>query len=457
MARITIVRNQTVWAVTALAIAALLLLLAGSANLAGGKDGLRTAVQRPQGYPQLVSVEPLPDDGEMCQWVPASAGATLAEALVQQKDAAKPAAGGKPTNADRAPLRTIRDPNPAFSAIAVEPQSNMLVVTDENLFRVLEFDRRDSTPPAARMTEPKRVIGGTRTKVEMICGVYIDPKTLETYILNNDTQNWVAIFSKNAQGNAAPDRYLVPPGGHTFGIAVDEVRQEMYFSIQAQNDVAVYRKSATGQEPPLREINGDDTHLEDPHGIAVDTKLNLLFVANHGSVARRGPQKAPGRPGEELLGTGKFDPPSITVYPRDAKGNARPLRIIEGPKTRLNWPAQIAVDEDAGELYVANDMDHSVIVFGVTDQGDTAPRRTIRGSKTGILNPTGIALDRKNKEIWVANMGNHSATAFPMSAHGDVAPVRTIRGGPADELALMIGNPGGVGYDTKREQILVPN
>ena len=40
---------------------------------------------------------------------------------------------------------------------------------------------------------------------------------------------------------------------------------------------------------------------------------------------------------------------------------------------------------------------------------------------------------------------------------GDVSPLRTIRGGPADEVALMIGNPGGVGYDTKREEILVPN
>ncbi len=56
---------------------------------------------------------------------------------------------------ERAPLRFIRDPNPAFSAVAVNSEANMLVVTDENLFQILEYDSRDDTPPQARFTEPK--------------------------------------------------------------------------------------------------------------------------------------------------------------------------------------------------------------------------------------------------------------------------------------------------------------
>ena len=118
---------------------------------------------------------------------------------------------------------------------------------------------------------------------------------------------------------------------------------------------------------------------------------------------------------------------------------------------------QIVVNEERGELYVANDMDHSVLVFRVTDSGDVAPIRKLKGPKTRLLNPTGVALDLKNNELWVSNMGNHSASVFPLTADGDVAPKRTIRGGPEDEKSLMIGNPGAVGYDTKRDQILVPN
>jgi hypothetical protein len=54
-------------------------------------------------------------------------------------------------------------------------------------------------------------------------------------------------------------------------------------------------------------------------------------------------------------------------------------------------------------------------------------------------------------------MGNHRATVYPRTANGDVAPKRVIRSAPADKLAQAIGNPGGVAYDSRREEILVPN
>src|SRR5436309_13509312 len=39
-------------------------------------------------------------------------------------------------NLERKPLRYIKDPNPAWSSIAVNAENNMVVMTDENLFRV---------------------------------------------------------------------------------------------------------------------------------------------------------------------------------------------------------------------------------------------------------------------------------------------------------------------------------
>src|SRR5881396_1889299 len=59
----------------------------------------------------------------------------------------------KPVVIERPPLRFIKDPNPSFSAVAVDSDSNMLVVSDENMFRIMEYDRRESTPPRARLTE----------------------------------------------------------------------------------------------------------------------------------------------------------------------------------------------------------------------------------------------------------------------------------------------------------------
>src|SRR3989475_5441734 len=352
----------------------------------------------------------------------------------------------KPVVIERAPLRFIKDPNPSFSAVAVDSDSNMLVVSDENMFRIMEYDRRENTPPQARLSEPKRIISGTATKAEMICGVYIDPKTKEIYALNGDTQNWMPIFSTDARGNVAPNRALNIPG-HPFQLAADEEKQLLYMTIQSDNQISVYRKQASGGEKPIRTIRGNDTHLEDPHGIAIDLKNQVIFVSNFGNANLRG----------EGGRYGKFGPPSITVYPMEGSGNIKPLRVIEGPKTLMNWPAHMAFHEERQELFVANDADNSIVVFRASDQGDAAPIRVIKGPKTGIKSPPGIALDAKLGELYVANMGTPSITVFPVTATGDVPPLRTIRGGPANAVGLMIGNPGAVGYDSKREQILVPN
>jgi DNA-binding beta-propeller fold protein YncE len=196
-----------------------------------------------------------------------------------------------------------------------------------------------------------------------------------------------------------------------------------------------------------------------------------MFISNHGAVSSRSPRDpnapATGRrkPKENwpleranaIAGSGRSLPPSIIVHDMKAQGDVPPLRVITGPKTGLNWATGLAVDSERGDVYVANDMDNSILVFDVKDNGDVAPKRKIKGPKTGLGNPTGVWVDLKNQEVWAANFMNHSATVYPLNANGDVAPKRVIRSGPIEEPALGIGNPHPVAYDTKREQILVPN
>jgi DNA-binding beta-propeller fold protein YncE len=158
-----------------------------------------------------------------------------------------------------------------------------------------------------------------------------------------------------------------------------------------------------------------------------------------------------------LAGSGRFVLPSINVYRRTASGNTAPLQVIQGPKTQMNWPAGIVVDERRGELFVANDTGNSVLVFRADASGDVAPIRVIKGPDTEIDAPGGVFLDTKNNELWVSNYGNHSLNVYTRTADGNTAPLRRIRSGPLDSRALMIGNPGAVAYDTKREEILVPN
>jgi len=117
----------------------------------------------------------------------------------------------------------------------------------------------------------------------------------------------------------------------------------------------------------------------------------------------------------------------------------------------------MSLDPDSGNLYVANDVGNSILVFRETDQGNVAPTRVIKGDKTGLSHPAGISIDTKNKEVWVSNMGNSSATCYSLSANGNAAPVRTIRSAPLGRKSVKFGKPQAVAYDSKREQYLVPN
>lgn len=441
--------------------------------------GIAASTKVGVGPARLVSVEPLPPAGPMCE-TPAGTAEEIHIAALRQRQEAREVSmaarfaasqnvlqaaqgAGSRDRSQLKPVRWIRDPYPAYSSVAVDPINNEVVMTDENLFQVLVYDRTANTPPQARFTEPKRVIAGLNTRIEFQCGVYIDPKNGDIYAVNNDTVDSLVIFDRNAKGNIPPTRELNTPHG-TFGIAVDEGAQEMFLTIEHDSAMVVFQKYATKDASPLRLLQGEATGLADPHGIALDTKNGWVFISNHGSVSSRKPgsdRRAAGKQNwplsERIPGSGRSLPPSIIVHNLKAQGNTPPLRVIQGPKTQFDWPTELAVDDQRGELYVANDIGNSILVFNVTDSGDVAPKRVIKGPKTNLANPTGVWVDLKNNELWAANFMNHSVTIYPLSASGDEAPVRIIRSGPMNEPSLGIGNPHPVAYDTKREQILVPN
>ena len=466
-----------------LMVAAVFILLVNTGDPIGTLIG---RVQRATGFPQLVSYQQLSNDDEaMCQWQPASAG-ELARLKLQQSPATNataetPSAAQRADAARRKPVRVIRDPYAAYSAVVVDESHNEVVLADENRFNLMVYNRLDNTPPQAAMTEPKRVIGGLKTQIEFQCDLYIDPGSGDIYAVNNDTKQRLVVFSRHAKGDVPADRELSTPYG-AFGIAVDEQHQEMMLTVQHAGAVVTFHKMAQGDEPPIRLLQGEHTRLADPHGIALDAKNDEIFVANFGahhlnetangesasnfpeSLIGRRPNK-PNWPvgiwleGKQgiLPGSGKFLPPAITVYPRTASRDTAPLRVIEGPKTQMDWPTGIAIDPERGEIYVANDMGDSVLVFDSHASGDAAPIRVLKGPKSMIKNPTGVRLDLKNNELWTANYGNHTATVHRLTASGDAPPLRVIRSAPLNQPTPSISNPHAIAYDSNRDQILVPS
>ena len=453
--------------VIALALAALTITSPGSQDL--------SATTRVIGIDHLVSSTPLPDEpGETCPMPDM-------ETSYQQRGGG--AAAASTATSYPTPVRVVRDRYPSFSSIAVDLSRDQIVVTDENLFQVLFYDRTENNAPN-QVARPKRVIGTkwdqslmkheeTKTHIEFQCGLYIDQRNGDVYAVNNDTQDTLVVFSNEQIGNVAPSREIHTPHG-TFGITVDEAAQEVFLTVQHDSAIVVYRKGASGEEPPKRMLQGERTRLADPHGVALDPKRGVMFVTNHGSTHTSSTGSADFLSEKEkeeraklvnwpldrdfaVPGSGRTVPPSITVYAKNASGDAAPVRVIAGAKTGLNWPTGIAVDSDRGDVYVTNDTTDSILVFGADASGDVAPKRVLKGAKTGLKNPTGLAIDLQHNELWVANFGDHTATAYRLNAQGDVAPLRTVRAAADGVPSLMIGNPGAVAFDTKREEILAPN
>ena len=336
-------------------------------------------------------------------------------------------------------------------------------MSDPNRHALWSYDRLAASKGREQI-EPLTGVRGPATGMMFIAAITLDRDEQEIYTVDNDIGDRMMVFPYDAAGNVKPKRVLDVPH-QAWGLSISPERNELAVSVESSRQIVIYRKGAEGREQPLRTVRGPKTGLGDPHGVFLDGRNNEIIVANHGNQGGR--QPAPGDAPARQRGTrvsepqpivgGRFDEPSITVYNADAKGDVAPIRRIQGEKTGLNWPMAIDVDRNRNEIAVANNGDSSIRVFRRTDAGDVAPVRVIKGPATRITGPMGVAYDLKNNEIWVANYGDHTALVFSNTASGNVAPKRILRNAPAGSPTVGFGNPGAVAYDSKRDEILVPN
>jgi DNA-binding beta-propeller fold protein YncE len=364
---------------------------------------------------------------------------------------------------DVAPIRVVSDPYPTLHSVVVDSERNKVFMSDPNRHALWSYDRLAASK-GREQVEPLTGIRGPATGMMFIAAVTIDREAQEIYSVDNDIGDRMMVFPYDAAGNVKPKRVLEVPH-QAWGLSISPERNELAVSVESSRQIVIYRKGAEGHEQPLRTLRGPKTGLGDPHGVFLDGKNNEIVVANHGNQGGR--ETAPGDAPPRQRGTrasqpppfvgGRFDEPSITVYNADAKGDIPPIRKIQGAKTGLNWPMAIDVEVTRNEIAVANNGDSSIRIFRRTDTGDVAPARIIKGPATRITGPMGVAYDVKNNEIWVANYGDHTALVFSITASGNAAPKRILRNAPAGSPTVGFGNPGAVAYDSKRDEILVPN
>ena len=355
------------------------------------------------------------------------------------------------------PIRSVSDPFPTFDGVAIDTVNDRVIFSDENRHSLLVYERT-AGGVSNETTEPAQWVFGPKTKLGYIAGVEVDPARREFYTVNNDSGDLLTVFSYEDHGNVQPRRSLSLPH-QSWDVSLAPKRDEFVVTVQQSNALSFFKRTATGTTAPIRTIRGLATELEDPHGVYFDETHNEIITANHGNWTQIRPY-SPYDPQTTEVGeykSGAFHPSAITFHAADANGDVPPVRTIEGDLTGLNWPMGIDVDLTRDEIVAANYGDSAVRVYRRGDKGNVQPIRVLRGALTQIVGPVSVAIDTKNDELWVANYGDHTAVVFPRTANGNVRPKRVIRNAPKDTPTCGFTNASAAAYDSKRDEILVPN
>jgi hypothetical protein len=168
----------------------------------------------------------------------------------------------------------------------------------------------------------------------------------------------IAAFARLADGNVNPVRAI--EGQNTkisrtmHAIAMDPIRREIVVTNPFAEAVLFFRVDASGDEAPLRVIQGPRTFLKRPDVVYMDHINHEVYV--------------PTRQG------------AILVFSQDDDGDVAPRRIIFGPNTKLSAAGAVAVDTTNNLLVVEGDREF--LIFDRTADGDVAPKAVVRGPRT---------------------------------------------------------------------------
>jgi hypothetical protein len=243
----------------------------------------------------------------------------------------------------------------------------------------------------------------------------------EIFVTNSSAQA-VMVFRGGATGEEPPIRVIQGPhtqlvgsegGGQMDRLDIDVVHNEIF--IPAGNSLLVFAREANGDVPPIRVIHGLDTQLNVARAIVVDPVHNVIIAGNDFE-------------NREPLGGGaiaprfivKGSPGGLLIFNRTDNGNVRPRAIIQGPKTRISRMQQMQVYPPKGWIVVTcpgrvgswDPKDAFIAVWNVNDNGDVPPRWVLQGPKSTLMKPRGVALDPNHKEIIVADMRLNAVLTF---------------------------------------------
>lgn len=259
-----------------------------------------------------------------------------------------------------APTRVLSVPHQAWG-LALGRSMDQIAMSVE-IFNAVVFYRRE----ASGVEAPLRAIRGPKTQLADPHGIYWDDAHNEIGVANHGNFRGVventgagcapvsdreeagaetgkfqppsiAIFSSNANGDAAPLRTI--QGSRTsldwpMGLAAVPDRDEIAVANNGDNSILIFNRKRGGDVAPVRTIRGDRTGINRPMGIAVDSKNGEIWIANYGDH-------------------------SAMAFDINANGNVAPKRVVRSaprgtPSPGFGNPMAVAYDSKRGQILVPN-------------------------------------------------------------------------------------------------------
>src|SRR5262245_36899288 len=145
-------------------------------------------------------------------------------------------------------------------------------------------------------------------------------------------------------------------------VRYDEIHDEIVVGNPFGQAILTFRGAASGNEAPIRIIQGPATRLGTPDNLGLDAVNGEIYVP---------------------------DGKNILVFSREGNGNVAPLRVF----TVENWdPSSVDVDPVHNAVVVAGGYGKpgerrrsSIMIFDRTVQGKAEPRAVIAGPRTGLI------------------------------------------------------------------------
>ena len=119
--------------------------------------------------------------------------------------------------------------------------------------------------------------------------------------------------------------------------------------------------------------------------------------------------------------------PQIAIFARMAKENSKPERLLAGQKTLLSRTMHdVRYDALHDEMFVTNPFSSAILVFRGGADGEEAPIRIIQGPHTKLGGNDRLEVDPQHNEILTVK--GSQILVFKRDANGDAAPIRIVQG-----------------------------